>query len=112
MTTPQHIYYLSFRIAEIDLPNNQTRAIRYSTLVNAFTGEKGISSDWWAETTSYIMFKTTRDLDAVIALVKRCISEKHDIAVVGMPHFQTMVLIGAAKHADALQRLVAFMKKA
>lgn len=108
MADGNDIYWLSFRIAEVNTTKGDYQK-RYQALVDAVHGVT--VGAWWVETSSFFVFRSPTPLDDIIKAVKAAIAENYDIVLIGMPYFKTMRLIGAAKDAQTLQGLVDFMKK-
>lgn len=107
-TTGNDIYWLNFRLAEVNTTKGDYQK-RYEKLVEVLQGLT--VGSWWVEGTSLVVFRSSVTLDDMIAKIKGAISEAHDIVVIGMPYWKTMRLVGAAKDAATLQALVDFMKK-
>lgn len=103
-----NIYWLSFRIAEVNTTKGDYSA-RYQALIDAL--ESVVVGGWWVETSAFLVFRSAKSADEIAGLVKAVIATNQDIVLIGMPHVKTMRLVGAAKDAGTLQALVDFMKK-
>jgi hypothetical protein len=97
------VYWLTFRIE-----NDAGYRNRYDALIEAI---RVISSKWWVEPTSFLLFESARDIDGVAAVSKAAINPRIDMALVGMPDFKSARLVGASTDQDIFA-LMPFTKKA
>ena len=95
-------YWITFRLAE-----NATYTRRYDELVNAV---RLLSTKWWVDATSFIVFASNETIDSVAETVQNAINLKTDIAVVGMPDYKSARLIGETDDEDIFA-LIPFIKK-
>jgi hypothetical protein len=96
-------YWLSFRIAD-----DATYDTRYERLLEAIHTP---ASKCWLETTAFIIFSSSHDIDALAARVKGAINATKDIAVIGMPDFKSARILGASQDDDIFA-LMPFIKSA
>jgi hypothetical protein len=94
---------MTFRIAD-----DQQYAQRYDNLVEAV---RTIASEWWTESTSFLLFESALSIDDVAAKVKDAINPAKDLALIGMPDYKSARAVGAVKDGD-LFKLMPFTKKA
>jgi hypothetical protein len=97
------IYWLTFRLQE-DADYDD----RYQALVDAI---QRITTRWWVEPSSFMLFESSRDIDGVAASVKAAIAESKDLVLIGMPDYKTARLIGKSDDDDIF-KLMPFTKRA
>jgi hypothetical protein len=96
------VYWLTFRIHD---------DAGYEHRYNALTGTvQAMSSRWWTEATSFLLFESAHNLDQVAAKVKVAVGPS-DLVLIGMPEFKDARVIGPVKDQD-LFTLMPFTKKA
>jgi hypothetical protein len=96
-------YWTTFRIH-----NDASYRTRYDNLVEAV---RSISSKWWVDPTSFLLFESSKDINGVAAAVKAAINTGTDMALIGMPDFKDARLVGQTGDQD-LFALMPFAKKA
>ena len=89
------------------LEDDANYAQRYDNLVEAV---RKISTKWWVEPTSFLLFSSERDIDGVAAVVKTAINPRVDMALIGMPDFKSARVVGASADQDLFE-LMPFTKK-
>lgn len=95
-------YWLTFRIH--DSGNSQERRDDlYKALDN-------LSSAWWIEPTSFVVFESDSSADAIASKVKGAFDPSIDLALLGMTDFKTARLIGASEDTDIFQ-MIPFLKR-
>ena len=97
------VYWISFRIND-DASYRQ----RYQNLMDAI---QAISTKWWLEPTSFVLFESDRDIDGVAAMTKTAINPRIDTALIGMPDYKSARLVGVSTDQDIFF-LMPFTKKA
>lgn len=97
-------YWISFRIKD-----DATYAERYDALVDEVR-KLASPNKWWIDTTAFIVFACGLKIGDVANRIRRAMGDE-DIALVGMPDFKSMRVIGL--HADEdIFDLVPFAKYA
>ncbi|MFN3764510.1 MAG: hypothetical protein ACK4R3_02965 [Aliihoeflea sp.] len=94
-------HWLSFRLAD-----NSTYSERYDKLLEAIRER---SSKWWLETSAFLVFDTTHDIDQIAAAAKAAVDPRFDIVLIGMTDFKSARLIGASQDKDIFG-LIPFVK--
>jgi hypothetical protein len=97
-------YWLTFRLAD-----DATYSTRLDKLTKAV--QDVTAGTWWVEPTSFLLFQSASDIDAVAAIVKAAINPAKDIVLIGMPDYKSARIIGASTDPD-LFKLMPFTKKA
>lgn len=97
------VYWLTFRLEE-----NASYSHRLSALEEAI---KSLATKWWLEPTSFYVFESASDMDAVARTVKGEIDPSVDLVLIGMPYVKSARLIGASHDGDIFE-LIDFAKKA
>ena len=64
---------------------------------------------WWAETTSYVLFRSEKSSSTIAAEVKRVLDISKDVAIISSPYIKTMTIIGTNNDEDIF-KLVDFAK--
>ncbi|KZD22802.1 hypothetical protein [Tardiphaga robiniae] len=95
-------YWITFRIH--DSGNSQERRDDLYAAIN------DISTMWWVEPTSFIVFESSESADTIAAKAKAAIRPSVDIVLLGMTEFKTARLIGAAVDHD-IDQLIPFLKR-
>lgn len=72
------IYWISFRIAKREV-NNRSYQQRHDGLEAAI---EDVSTNYWKETTSFIVFETESDFNALARAIKGEISLEHDLFLI------------------------------
>ena len=98
-------YWLSFRIAD-----TASYERRYEALISAI-GQVADQSCWWFETTSFYLFQSEHDIDAIAAHIGASINQSLDLVVIGKTDYKTGRVVGRCDDGDIF-KLVPFMKKA
>lgn len=97
------VYWLTFR-----LKDDRDYARRYDELTE---GVRRISSRWWPEATSFLLFDSDQTIDDVADHVRDLIDERGDLVLIGMSEFKSARVLGPVRDAD-LFALMPFTKKA
>ena len=95
-------FWLSYR-----LEDDSSYSQRYDKLIETVDA---LSTKWWLEPSSFIVFASAVGIDTVAAKVKAAINPRTDIAVIGMPDFKSARLIGVS-HDEDIFDLIPFIKK-
>ena len=95
-------YWLTFRIH--DIGNYQERRD------DLYKALDKLSSMWWIEPTSFVVFKSDSSADTIASKVKEAIDPRFDIALLGMTDIKSARLIGASKEDDIFQ-MISFLKR-
>lgn len=96
------VYWLTFR-----LETDPTYSSRYDALIESI---QAISSKWWMESSSFILFDSGKEIDAVAATAKKAVNAQKDLVLIGMPDYKSARVIGPVKDQD-LFALMPFTKK-
>jgi hypothetical protein len=96
------VYWLTFRLAD-DAGYSQ----RYDALIS---GINAITPKWWVESSSFILFESSKDIDGVAATARAAVSPSKDIVLIGMPDYKNARVIGPVQDQD-LFALMPFTKK-
>ena len=96
------VYWLTFRLHE-----DQSYAQRYDNLVDAIDK---LSTKWWTQSSSFILFESATNIDGVAAAAKQAVKPTTDIVLIGMPDYKSARVIGSAN--QTLFDLMSFTKKA
>jgi hypothetical protein len=86
------VYWMSFRIE-----SNSTYSTRYTAVTEAI-GK--ISTTWWIEPTSFIIFSSAKTINEIADIVKRSFNPKTDLAIIGMMENTATRLVGANDDKD------------
>jgi hypothetical protein len=97
------VYWLTFR-----LEMNATYSNRHQALMDAV---ERISTGWWTEPTSFLVFESDQSIDGVAGTAKSAINPAIDLVLIGMPDYKSARVIGTVTDPD-LFKLVPFTKKA
>lgn len=95
-------YWISFR-----LHDDNTYDKRYSDLVETI---RKVSSTWWVEPSSFIVFGSEYDISTIAGSVKTAINPDTDMTLIGMPDYKSARLIGVNEDEDIV-KLIPFVKK-
>lgn len=95
-------YWLSFR-----LQDDPTYSERYKNLTEAV---RKLSTKWWVEASSFIVFASPSSIDEIAASVADTIYLDTDLVIIGMPDFKSARLVGHHEDDDIFE-LVPFIKK-
>lgn len=95
-------YWLTFRLAA-----DASYDRRYEALVETVRNQ---TKKWWLETSSFFLFESDGDIDAVAKSVKAAINPSTDIVLIGMPDYKSARIIGASTDKDLFE-LMPFTKK-
>jgi len=96
------VYWMSFR-----LKDDPTYEQRYQGLYDAV---QSVSSKWWIEATSFIVFESDLIIDGLVKAIKSVV-DKDDLVIIGMPEFKSARLIGNTEDKDIFL-LMPFIKRA
>jgi hypothetical protein len=99
-------YWLTFRLHEEKVSGSSYEQ-RYKALNDAIDK---LSSMWWIEPTSFILFESTQGIDAIAAACKKAIAPTHDVVLLRDLDTKSAVLVGTALDSD-VYKLIPYLKK-
>lgn len=99
------VFWLTFRIKK-DAGYEQ----RYEALKTAVNAVKE-GTRWWAEPTSFILFKSQFTIDQVAARIKGALNTASDMALIGMPEVKDARVVGKLEDEDLFE-FMPFTKRA
>lgn len=97
------VYWLTFRL-ETDATYND----RYDKLIEAVDI---LSTRWWVEPSSFLLFESGNKIDEIARAVKTAITPSKDLVLIGMPEIKSARVIGKVTD-QTLFDLMPFTKKA
>lgn len=103
----EEIYWLSFRLHKSD-GYERTYDQRLQDLNDEIKAASGDGANWWLETTSFFIFRSSESLDTIVARVRRAIDDDVDLVVLRKMNNQSGRVIGACKDKDIF-KLVPYM---
>lgn len=95
-------FWISFRIADTNTYND-----RYEALIETI---RSVASKWWLEPSSFIVFSSSQKIDNIAASLKEAIDPEIDLAILGMPDYKSVRLVGLTEDPDIF-KLIPFAKK-
>lgn len=69
-----------------------------------------MSSTWWVEPSSFLVFSSGETIDTIAAKVKSVVDPKTDLVTIGMTDYKSARLVGKSDDPDIFA-LIPFMKK-
>jgi len=99
------VYWLTFRIKKVGDYDARYEALKAAVLA-VKEGPK-----WWVEPTSFILFKSQKNIDQVAAKIASALALNVDMALIGMPEVKDARVVGNLEDDDLLE-FMPFTKRA
>ena len=98
-------YWLTFRIGNVTVggvTSNQRRDALYDTI-------NDLSSSWWVEPTSFILFDSHEGIEAIAAKCRSAISASNDMVLIRKLNKQDAQVIGKIDNPDMLRAFMPYL---
>ena len=99
-------FWISFRISE-KTASGKTYEDRYKALEETVSG---MMSEYWKDTTSFIIFKSSSTIDTIAAECKKAIAPSVDLFLIRMLDTKSARICGKIEDNDILE-LMDYVKK-
>jgi hypothetical protein len=100
-------YWLSYRIAD-DIQHHPTYEQRYKALTDALS--KHIDGLCWSETTSFIVFESHDDINAIAQSLESAIDTRYDLFLIRELERQSAIICGFNSDGE-IHKLMPYLKK-
>lgn len=100
-------YWLSFRIADETSHDGRDHADRYNALYDAIDE---ISTRWWLDTTSFVIFESARDIDDIASVCALAIDTDIDCVLLRALDRKSARLVGKSEDKQTLLKFMPYIE--